>query len=98
MNTTTRFITFISFTFLAVSASASIPDFVTPGNNIAKQIIEGQRTKFTEIGDGSASGVNGLRGFGTNVSSIRRNKNSSLEGFKFKADDSLDLGNSFEKE
>ena len=52
MNTTTKFITFISFTFLAVSASASIPDFVTPGNNISKQIIDGQRTKFTEIGNG----------------------------------------------
>lgn len=92
MNTTTKFITFISFTSLAISASASIPDFVTPGNDIAKQIIEGLRTKFTEIGDGTASGVNGLRGFGTNVSSIRRSKNSSLEGFKFKADDSVDLG------
>ena len=84
---------------LSVSVSASIPDFITPGNDIAKQIIEGLRTRFTEIGHGNLSGASGLRNFGTNLASIRRHKNSLLEGFKFKADDSVDLGayNIFDK-
>ncbi|MGC6456559.1 MAG: PEP-CTERM sorting domain-containing protein [Coraliomargaritaceae bacterium] len=92
MNLPTKlFLCTISFAVVS-TASAAIPDFVTPGNNIAKQIIEGLRTKFTEIGNGRASGVDGLRGFGSNIASIRRNRNASLAGFKFAADDSVDFG------
>ena len=84
---------------LASTASASIPDFVTPGSDTAKLVHEGLNSKFLEIGNGRISGIDGLRNFGTNRSSIRRNHNSSLTGFKFKADDSVDLGdqNIYEK-
>lgn len=76
---------------LASTASASIPDFVTPGSDTAKLVHEGLNSKFLEIGNGRISGIDGLRNFGTNRSSIRRNHNSSLQGFKFKTDDSVDL-------